>query len=39
MEEEKIYNFEMMGKEKIRYFMVNYMCHSNTKTIYGRNLF
>jgi hypothetical protein len=39
MEEEKIYKFEMMEKEKIRYFMVNYMCDSNTKTIYGRNLF
>lgn len=38
MEEEKIYKFEMMEKEKIRYFMVNYMCDSNTKTIYGRNL-
>ena len=38
MEEEKIYKFEMMGKEKIRYFMVNYMCNRNAKTIYGRNL-
>jgi hypothetical protein len=38
MEEEKIYKFEMMEKEKIRYFMVNYMCIKNAKTVYGRNL-
>lgn len=38
MEEEKIYKFEMMEKEKIRYFMVNYMCIKNAKTVYGRKL-
>ena len=38
MEEEKIYKFEMMEKEKIRYFMVNYMCIKNAKTVYGRSL-
>lgn len=38
MEEEKNYKFEMMEKEKIRYFMVNYMCIKNVKTVYGRNL-
>lgn len=38
MEEEKIYKFEMMEKENIRYFMVNYMCIKNAKTVYGRKL-